>query len=400
MEDNTIKLDLSQAQTEKPELEVTSEAQVEEAKVETPRNEAGDYVINLNQDAVQVEETTEVPVQEQASSSEEVVEEVQEPVLELVQEEKAEEQEEVVQVKEEPVLEQVKPEEEKQIVINDTMPEGVDKFIQFMNDTGLEGNEAFRAYADLNKNVDEMDARTLMTEYYKATKPFLNDAQIQNQLNKKYTYDPEKAEADEIEEKSIALQEELYKAKQFMTERKDKYYTDLKLRQQRSLSPEAQEAVEFYSEYKQKQEQTLNTNATIKAQIDQVFTEDFKGFDFKVGESKYRFKVNDVSKQKEVHKDFMQVFDNFIADDGTLKDAIGYNKALFAAQNADKLAQHFYEQGRADAVREAAKKSKNIDMGVREDNSAVVTPSGQTVRVVSGDSKQSIKGKMKGWSNW
>ena len=411
MEDNVVKLDLNQPpQAEVPTEQPAPEAhQVEEQaaepkKVETPRNEAGDYVINLNQpeNAVQVEETESVPVQPEASNSEEVVEEVREqgPVLELVEEEKP--QEEVIEAKvEEPVLEEIKPEQENQVVIDDPMPEGINKFIEFMNDTGLEGQAAFQAYADLNKNVDEMDARTLMTEYYKATKPFLNDDQIQKQLNKKYTYDPENTDADVIEEKNIALQEELYKAKQFMGDRKEKYLADLKLRQQKSLPPEAQEAVEFYSNYKSNQEKLTQQSTTIQKQIDQVYNEEFKGFDFKVGDSKYRFRVNDPGAQKENHKDWNKVFGDFFQEDGSLGDAVGYNKALFAAKNADKLAQHFYEQGRADAIKESARKSKNIDMGERQDNSAVTTPSGQTVRVVSGNSKQTFKSPMKipGWNN-
>ena len=428
MEDNNvIKLDLSQfgkqeespaptvGETNEPVASADTVAevpgnQVEEPAHVTPKNEAGDYVVNLNpnpqNNAVQEQQTEEVPVQPEAESSEEVREpQLQEEpteILERIEEEPTEvsathvSESEVMEA-----LEQVTPEEETGAIINDPTPEGINKFVEFMNDTGLEGTEAMEAYVNLNKDPEKMDARELLTDYYKANKPFLNDDQIQKQLNKKFSYDPDNTDVDKIEEINIAFQEELYKAQQFQADRKEKYYTDLKLRQQHSLPPDAQEAVEFYSDYKQSQEKQTQTFTTIKKQIDQVFNEDFKGFDFKVGDAKYRFKVNDPVKQKESHKDFAKVFGNYIHEDGTLKDAVGYNKALFAAQNADKLAQHFYEQGRADAVRESARKSKNIDMGVREDNSAVVTPSGQKVRVVTGDSKSKFKPKMtiKGWNN-
>lgn len=420
MEDNTIKLDLSQfgKQEESPAPTVGETSpepvsgdtqaelpgnQAEPTAPATPKNEAGDYVINLNptEDAVQVSETEEVPVQPEAGSSEEVrtgLQEEEPAPLELVQEETTPEVTEPVA--EESAIQKVEAEDEVQTVVNN-MPEGIDKFVEFMQDTGLEGMEAMQQYLSLNQDVENMDQVTLLTEFYKAEKPFLTEEQIRTQLNRKYSYDPNSATEQEIEDKNIALQEELYKAKQFMGDRKEKYYSDLKLRQQRSLPPEAAEAVEFYSNYNKQQEETAKTYSTIKNQIDQVFHDEFKGFDFKVGESKYRFKVNDLDKQKENHKDFSKVFGGFLNEDGTLKDAIGYNKALFAAQNADKLAQHFYEQGRADAVKDAAKKSKNIDMDVRQDNSAVVTPSGTKVRVISGENKANFKPKMtiKGWNS-
>ena len=377
-------------------LTAEAPAQPEPVK-EVPTNEDGDFVINLNreEDAVQ---QVQGEAEESVLRDEGVDKEVEPPTLELVEEETKEVEEEVKVVNEEAPLQPVT--EETKTTIQDTMPEGIDKFVTFMNETGLEGSEAMQAYINLNKNPDDMDARSLMTDFYKATKPFLNDDQIQKQLNKKYQYGADATE-EEVEEKSIALQEELYKAKQHFNSNKDKYYADLKLRQQTSLPGDAQEAVKFYTEYKENQEEAEQINVRVNSQIDQVFNEEFKGFDFKVGDKKYRYAVNDVVKQKETNKDLSKVFGGFFDSDGNLTDAIGYNKALVGAQNIDKIAAHFYEQGRADQVKEAAIKSKNIDMGAREDNSAVVTPTGQKVRVVSGDSKSTFKPKMviKGWNN-
>ena len=410
MEDNTVKLDLSQVGEVQPSppnepIEAQPEQETpevkEEPKVETPKNDSGDYVINLNtqDDAVQqVQGETEEGVLRDGRLGPGVEQEVPEEnqTLELIQEEEASEV-----VTEEEVLQALEPvKEEQQIVVNDPLPEGINKFVEFMNDTGLEGTEAMQAYVNLNKNPDEMIAGDLLHEYYKATKPFLNNEQITKQLQKKYTIG-EDTDPDRAEEINMAFQEELYKAKQHFTGNKEKYLADLKLRQQKSLPLEAQEAVEFYSEYKSNQDKLTQTSSVIQKQIDQVYSEDFKGFDFKVGEAKYRYKVNDPVKQKENHKDWNKVFSGFFNEDGSLADAVGYNKALFAAVNADKLAAHFYEQGKADAVKNAAIKSKNIDMEARSDNSAVVTPSGQTVRVVNGESKSSLKPKMTipGWNS-
>ena len=416
MDDNTVKLDLSQVgevQPSPPNEPVESPQETapetvekvqeqQEPKHETPTNDDGDFDLQLNtqEDAVQQVqgETTEGVLRDGRLGpglEQEVQEESQ--TLELIEEE------ETPQVAEEPkveeqVLEPVK--EEQQIVVNDPLPEGINKFVDFMNDTGLEGTDAMQAYVNLNKNPDDMLAGDLLHEYYKATKPFLNNEQITKQLQKKYTI-AEGTEPERAEEINMAFQEELYKAKQHFTGNKEKYLADLKLRQQTSLPSDAQEAVQFYSDYKSNKDKLDQRASVIQNQIDQVYSEEFKGFDFKVGEAKYRYKVNDPVKQKEDHKDWNKVFGNFFNEDGSLNDAVGYNKALFAAVNADKLAAHFYEQGKADAVKNAAIKSKNIDMEARSDNSAVVTPSGQTVRVVNGESKSSLKPKMTipGWNS-
>ena len=419
-EDNTIKLDLSQHQEPTPEVQAEEPVteQVEEAVVEpvkeepvaeetpkeTPKNDAGDYVLNFDlpkpeEDAVQqVQGETEEGVlrdERVEDANEENPKEEESPVIEIVDEKTDEEE-----VKEEaPNVDAILKEEEAKA---SNLPEGMDKLVEFMNDTGLQGPDALQAYLKLNQDVDQLDPSSAVFEYYKNTKPYLTDAQITKQLQNKFGYDQESADPDEIENKNIAFQEELYKAKQHLSEQKDKYYADLKLRQQSQLPEDAQEAVKFYSEYQQQVESNEKLNKAIIAQTQQVFSDDFKGFDFKVGESKFRYKVNDVAKQKEQHMDVTNIFNKFYdAESGALSDAVGYHKALFAAQNSDKLAQHFYEQGRADAIKESAKKSKNIDMGARADNSAITTPSGKTVRVVSGDSGPSIKNKMKipGWNN-
>ena len=148
-----------------------------------------------------------------------------------------------------------------------------------------------------------------------------------------------------------------------------------------------------------KKEQTELTAQQEKAQehflkqTEQVFSEEFKGFDFKVGENKYRFKVQDVQQTKQAQSDILEAFKTFLDDSNMLSDAQGYHKALFAARNADKIANHFYEQGKADAVKEIEKQSKNINMDSRK--SGIIDTGGVKVRAVSGDDSSKLRIKIK-----
>ena len=131
------------------------------------------------------------------------------------------------------------------------------------------------------------------------------------------------------------------------------------------------------------------------SKTEDVFSDDFKGFDFSVGKNKYRFKVENPLDVKEFQSDIKNFANEFIGKDGTVADAKGYHKALFAGRNADKIANHFYDQGRADAIKEQAKLSKNIDMSPRADNTNIISSSGQNVKVVSGDDSSKLRIKWK-----
>jgi hypothetical protein len=262
-----------------------------------------------------------------------------------------------------------------------------------MNETG----GSLEDYVRLNTDYSSVDEKTLLKEYYKQTKSHLDNDEIDFLIDDNFSFDEDIDDERDIRRKKLAYKEEIAKAKGFLNELKGKYYDEVKLTSR--LAPDQKEAIEFYNKYKQEQNeltaQQQKASEHFVKQTEQVFNEEFKGFDFKVGENKYRFKVNDVQQTKEAQSDIVQAFKMFLGDDNMLKDPQGYHKALFAARNADKIANHFYEQGRADAVRQLEAESKNINMDPRKTQSGFVDAGGVKVRAVTGDDSSKLRVKIR-----
>ena len=372
--------------------------------------EDGVYKINVDKEpnkkeenAIQERETTEVPVGERTGDSQEVDGEVR---VESNQEDNTKEQE-VEQTTDESPLELVKEEtdvEQKEVeekptaltkeqIVQDTnieLPEGVDKLIKFMEDTG----GTVEDYTRLNRDIEKIDNVSLVREYYEYTKPHLNKEDVDFLMDKNFAYDAELDEASDVKAKQLAFKEELFNAKNTFNKVKEQYYNDLKLRKKDNIDPQYKEAFEYYNKQKQQQEARTKFAKDFNNKTNKVFSDNFKGFDFNVGENKYRFKVENPQKTKKFQSDITNFLNQFEGDGGA-KDVDKYHKALFAAQNADKIANHFYEQGRADAIKDSAKKAKNINMDPRSDASSITTKSGDTIRVVSGDSSDKLRIKWK-----
>ena len=218
--------------------------------------------------------------------------------------------------------------------------------------------------------------------------------EINEVLEEDGEYDKEEDEESDIKAKQLAFKEELFNAKNTFNKVKDQYYNDLKLRKKDNIDPQYTEAFEYYNKQKQQQEARTKFAKDFNNKTNKVFSDNFKGFDFNVGENKYRFKVENPQKTKKFQSDITNFLNQFEGDGGA-KDVDKYHKALFAAQNADKIANHFYEQGRADAIKDSARKAKNINMDPRSDASSITTKSGDTIRVVSGDSSDKLRIKWK-----
>lgn len=405
--EETVQETVEQQVEEQPQAEV----QTEEKPSNVTVDDDGTIKIDLRQqpqteetDAVQEQETTSVDVGERTGDSAEMDQEVrsdnnestaEEQVLELVQDEETVEQEATLADKIKDIPNKLKEQEEDVNNNQETnqLPENIDKLVKFMEETG----GTLEDYVNLNKDYDSMDDMQLLREYYQQTKPHLSNDEIDFLIEDNFSYDEEVDEERDIKRKKLLFKESIAEAKSNLSNLKNKYYDDLKLSSK--LTPEQREAVQFYNDYKVEQESTQKLREQqrniFEQQTNNLFSNEFKGFEYKVGNNKYRFNVKDVDSVKSSQSDINTLVSKFVNENNELSDAAGYHKALFTAMNSDAIANHFYEQGRADAIKESMAKSKNVDMAPRQGHEAVTTDSGFKIRAVSGDDSSRLRIKMK-----
>lgn len=399
-----------QETVEQQTQEAPAEEQVD-AKVDLstppPAEDDGVIKVDLRQqpqteetDAVQEQETTSVDVGERTTDSQEVDQEVrtdndESPVVELVQDEETVEEPQTLADKIKDIPNKLKEQEES---VNNNqevneLPENINKLVEFMKETG----GTLEDYVNLNKDYDGMEEMDILREHYRQTKPHLSEDEISFLMEDSFAYDEEVDDERDIKRKKLALKESIAEAKSNLTSLKSKYYDDLKLSSK--LTPEQREAVEFYNTYKQEQDSTQKVaqqqRAVFEEKTNQLFSENFKGFEYKVGDNKYRFNVKDVNSVKESQADINSLVSKFVNENNEMSDAAGYHKALFTAMNADSIANHFYEQGKADAIKDQMAKSKNVDMDPRGTHEAVTTDSGFKIRAISGDDSSKLRIKLR-----
>ena len=334
-----------------------------------------DNVTKVDLSAPKVEEQTDSP--ESLS--------VEEPVA-LVEEVESASEEEIITIGE--VTEESTVEEVEQVIQSTPkadLPENVEKLVDFMKETG----GTVQDYVRLNADYSNVDSDTLLTEYYKQTKSHLDAAEIDFLMEDSFEFDEEIDEERDIRKKKLAKKEEVAKAKDFLEGLKDKYYSDIKLRP--GLSPEQQEASEFFNRYNENQKVAEQQHSAFKESTKQMFNQDFKGFDFKLGEKTFRYGIQNVSKVAENQSNINNLIGKFLNDKGEVKDTKGYHKAIYAAENVDTIAKHFYEQGKADAVKDVVAKSKNTSLEARSTAPSEVTVGGFKVRAISGVDSSKLK---------
>jgi hypothetical protein len=261
-----------------------------------------------------------------------------------------------------------------------------------MDDTGGDIND----YVRLNRDVNDLDDQDALLEYYKTTKPHLDSEEISFLMEDNFSYDEELDEARDIKRKKLALKEQVAEAKAYLDGQKSKYYEEIKAGSK--LTEEQQKAIEFFNRYNKESEQTQKVadkqKLIFNQKTDQVFNDKFKGFDYNVGDKKYRVNVNNPNQVKQTQSDVNNFFKKFLNKDDTMKDARGYHKGLFTAMNADAVAQHFYEQGKADAIKENIANAKNINTEARSSHTNSGFVNGIRARVVD-DGSDSFSFKIK-----
>jgi hypothetical protein len=356
-------------------------------KPETPRNEDGDYKVDLSNIKTQENAIRKEEKQDDEKSSQEKqekTEQKEEVILEDVTDEKPK-----------PVKEEVEETAVKEKTPGMDLPENIEKLVEFMNETG----GSVEDYVKLNTDYSSLDDGNLLREYYQKTKPHLDQDEISFLIEDNFSIDEDVDAERDVKRKKLAYKEAVAEAKQHLEGLKGKYYEDLKLGSK--LTPQQQKAVSFFDRYNKEQEQAQELQQKAKTvfnkETDRVFNEDFKGFDFKVGDKKYRYNVKDMQDVKEDQSDFVTYLKPWISKDNTLQNASDYHKTLFAGKNADAIANHFYEQGKADAIKNMTSQAKNINMDARKTDSGVVNTGGIKVKAISGDDSSKLKFKLKNY---
>ena len=380
--------------------ETTQDTTQETKETNKPNiNEDGDYVVNLDKpienetkednaddSGVVAEPENAEPTQEQKEIQPEAEAQEETAVLEEVTEDNTEEQVAEVEEKVEEAIAEAE-------ATGKPLPENIQKLVDFMEDTGGDIND----YVKLNQDYSKLDDNDVVFEYYKQTKPHLTNDEINFLMEDTFKVDEEEDTDREIKRKKLAFKEQVASARSHLDGQKSRYYEEIKAGSK--LTPEQQKAWDFFNRYNKESEEQQKTLEATKSNFlkktNQVFNDKFKGFEYNVGDKKYRFNVKDVNKVKNSQDDIGKFIGKFLDDNNQMSDAAGYHKALYTAMNADAIAKHFYEQGKADAMKTSVAKAKNVNMEPRQAHGEV-NIGGMKVKVLgnnSSDFKFKIKNK-------
>ena len=347
------KVDLSEKKEEQPKDDV---AKVDLSKKEEPVEEVTPEEKTEVEDTPVVEEITDEEVVEQK------VEETKEEVVEAIEEAKE---------------------------TGEPLPENIQKVVDFMNETG----GSLEEYVRLNQDYNNYDENQLLREYYKQTKPHLTDEEISFVMEDRFSYNEEVDEEKDIRRKKLALKEQVADAKNHLEGLKSKYYAEIKSGVK--LTSDQQKAVDFFNRYNKEQEGVQQRSDVFNKKTNEVFTNEFKGFEYKIGEKRFRFNVKDVDKVKDNQSNINNFVKPFLNKNNEMDNAKAYHKSLFTAMNADAVANHFYQQGKADAMKESVAKAKNVSMDPRQQFTGQVEAGGMKVRAISGDNSNKLRVKIK-----
>ena len=389
MEDEVIKVDLS-----KP-VQKEEEGQENKKEEDAVQEQSTDEVSSSNESETisEVQEEDNKKTNEESTGQEKGKEEKveEQPVLEEIKEEEEEKKEGEVKQETQQLTEEVKEAVQEQKETGVELPENIQKVVDFMKETG----GSLEDYVKINQDYSKLDDNFLLNEYYRQTKPHLTGEEINFLIEDSFSFDEEVDEPKDIKRKKLAFKEQVANAKNYLDGLKSKYYEEIKMGSK--LAPEQQKAIDFFNRYNKETEESQKLAEKQKSiflnKTNEVFSDQFKGFEYDVGDKKYRFNVKEASKVKETQSDINNFVKKFLNKNNEVEDAKGYHRSLFTAMNPDAIAKHFYEQGKADAIKDSVAKSKNINMSSRQ-GFQEVEAGGIKVRAL-GDDSASFKFKIK-----
>ena len=372
-QDKPVKIDLSKIKEEKD-------------AVQTQETNVGNASVEKQQDSKDSQELVE-----DVRSTEEEVKPIIEEIIEEPVEDKKVEEEEVVEIGEkmEKKIAPPTPEEVREVA---SLPENIEKVVDFMKETG----GTLEDYVRLNADYSDVDNDTLLREYYKQTKSHLNSEEIDFLIDDNFSFDEEIDEERVVKKTKLAYKEEVAKARKHLDGLKSKYYEEIKLRP--GVTQDQQKAMDFFNRYNEEQDIASQQHEDFRSETKDYFSNEFKGFDFKIGDKKFRYGVKNPNEVAEKQSNITNTIKRFLSTDGSIKDVSGYHKAIYAAENADTIAQHFYDQGKADAIKGVVAKTKNISNEARATAPSDVFVSGYKVKAVTGLDSSKLKIKTKNFN--
>jgi hypothetical protein len=271
------------------------------------------------------------------------------------------------------------------------LPENINKLVSFMEETG----GTVEDYVRLNHDYSSVNNEALIKEYYRKSKPHLDAEEIDFLMEDEFSYDEDEDDERDIRKKKLAFKEEVAKARNFLEDLKGKYYDEIKLKP--SVSKEQQKAVDFFNRYNEEQQNVETQHSKFKNDTKGFFSQEFKGFDFKLGEKNFRYGIQNTEVVADKQSNITNLIKKFLNEKGEVVDLKGYHKAMYAAENADTIANHFYEQGKADAIKEVVAKSNNITTAPRQTSTGEIFVNGFKVKAING--VDSTKLKIKKFNN-
>lgn len=347
-------------------------------------------ITNTEKDAVQEQRAEESVLRTEQSEMglQEVGERDERPIEDVIQEI------EIPEVNTQSIENEINHHVQEQINTGKPLPENIEKLVAFMEETGGTIDD----YSRLNIDYTSINSEALLKEYYKKSRPHLDSEEIQFLMEDEFSYDEELDDERDIRKKKLAFKEEVAKAKNFLEDLKSKYYTEIKLRST-SVPKEQQEAYDFFNRYKKTEEENAEKHARFKTNTKNLFNGEFKGFEYNVGDKRFRYGIQNQEQVAEKQSDISNFVGKFLDKEGNVTDTAGYHKALYTAMNSDKIAQHFYEQGKADAVKEVIASSKNPSSAQPRQAPGDVFINGLKVKAISGFDSSKLRIQTKKFNN-
>ncbi len=274
---------------------------------------------------------------------------------------------------------------------NEELPSDVSAFLKYKKETG----RGIDDFMKLSKDFNALSPEKLLAEYYSATESDLDDEDINYMIEDRFGYDPDFDEEKDIKKKEIAKKKELAKAKKFFEDQKEQYKSPLESSGS-LVSDEDKENYNAYKKYVQDaqtvQQESYKKSEYFQKKTEELFNQDFKGFDFNIGDKDLKFLPGDPADLKKSQSDLTNYISKYLDSDGLISDAVGYHRSLSVAMNPEKFARFFYEQGKAEALLDTAKQTKNIDMEVRTSPQSI-SSSGVKVKSIDDGGGRGLKFK-------